>query len=126
MFICNKCGNIIEEEAYLPRCHQREEVWGHIEEWVEMDCCPCGGTYEEAHECKICGNVCLDSICEDCLTFENAIDYGSDNKETVSINGFLAYEFSDKEIEEILMKHLIESKSLGKEPHYAEYIKEIM
>jgi len=65
--------------------------------------------------CPICeqevpDDECWYGACDKCLmkaeTFENALDYGNDRKVAVEINGYLAYEFSADEIEEILKREL--------------------
>lgn len=65
--------------------------------------------------CPICeqevpDEECLYGVCDSCLakaeTFETAMDYGEDRKVAVELNGYLAYEFSADDIEEILKREL--------------------
>lgn len=72
--------------------------------------------------CDLCGEEvpdeeCLWGVCDSCLakaeTFGNAMDYGEDRKVSVELNGYLAYEFSADEIEEILKRELSDSYIIG-------------
>jgi len=65
--------------------------------------------------CPICeqevpDEQCIWGVCDKCLaeaeTFDTAMDYGNDRKVAIEINGYLAYEFSADEIEEILKREL--------------------
>jgi len=80
-----------------------------------------GGGFDEAKRCIECQEWFTDDeliygYCKECLeeemTYENAIKYGSENEESVSINGFLASCFSADEIQEILLKELTQAKEL--------------
>ncbi len=121
MLKCNYCGSIIEDDElrihreYMGECH------GTPAYDTFQDNCSCGGDYEEARQCNGCGEWFLDDeltngYCQDCLeeemTYENAIKCGSENEESVAINGFLASCFDSSEIEEILLKTLNETKEL--------------
>jgi len=72
--------------------------------------------------CDLCGEEvpdeeCRWGVCDKCLaeaeTFETAMDYGEDRKVAVELNGYLAYEFSADEIEEILKRELSDSYIIG-------------
>ena len=55
MYKCVECGNLFEEGEQVTWEEDRGEFWGSpcIE---RMSGCPiCGGDYEEAKPCKICG-----------------------------------------------------------------------
>ena len=52
MYICNKCGDLIDE---LPTETEYEECWGRTVSWEEDDdSCSCGGTYVDAVKCVHC------------------------------------------------------------------------
>ena len=102
MWICDNCGELYEE--------------------LEKHC-KCGGYIVNAIECKACGEYYdediligfgKDKICESCydnsLDFENAFEYGTEDKEKREINGFLATHFSDDQIENILIEVLKKSR----------------
>lgn len=66
MFICNECGEVFEE----PRRWEEHHPYGMTyatEYWSE---CPrCGGGYEEARQCTICGEYVaqtMDGMCDEC------------------------------------------------------------
>ena len=109
---CRKCGKLIESEEDL---------------WLE-DCPECGGSMDYAFKCELCGEYhchskeySCEGVCEDCvedeINVENALEYGSQEGETesVSINGFLAFYFSEDEINEILTEVLYKSHRVEEE-----------
>lgn len=131
-YVCEYCGKVLDEEE-LPVYNEDygfETGIGYksiIQEIV--DTCNCGGNFVEATECEMCGeyfNDCDDiGICNNCLeenaTFENAIKIGDDNPEKIYINGYLASEFTNEEIEEILRRELVESSEFVDKRKYKEY-----
>lgn len=67
--------------------------------------------------CPICGNEFNEeyfenAACDSCLfkaaTYENALSWGAEEEYEIEINGFLAYSFTVKEVEEILQRELEE------------------
>lgn len=52
MYICKDCGQVVDE---LPTYTEREECWGHYEEFEYVDNCYCGGEWSEAVQCCCCG-----------------------------------------------------------------------
>lgn len=70
---------------------------------------------EELFECELCGGRELEEdinngVCDRCLekeiSFIKAVEYGANRKEQVELNGFLFSQFTDREIEEILIEEL--------------------
>lgn len=110
-YICDRCGKVVDELPEEKNSHytMSGEYLG-TERLVNLDC-DCGGTFEEATECQICGEAIKkdgNPLCEDCVdyfsTTENALEMGQDEMTEISINGFLASVFKDSEIYEILLK----------------------
>lgn len=115
MYICKCCGLTFDE----PSRWYEERGAGlqpFLEEW--SGCPACLGYYEEANECDICGEAYVASevregVCDCCVQ-----KYGNDietcyrisgdecDKESVKLNGFLAWAFSDSDIEAILYEAL--------------------
>ena len=113
MWICNECGDTCEEED-LKTCKNWNEFWGQpvCEEETDYSCA-CGGDYEEASKCPVCGDyitpdkIVCDECSEDNATVETALAFGDDiNKISVTLNGFLAYMFPPSVIEQILTEVL--------------------
>ena len=109
MWICNECGDTCEEED-LKTCKNWSEFWGQpvCEEQTDF-ACDCGGEYEEAKRCPICGDyitsdkIVCDECAEDNATVETALEYGGDeNKTEIALNAFLVYMFPPSVIERIL------------------------
>jgi hypothetical protein len=118
IYKCFACGHIFEDgeqKIYNDPCG-------------EFSVCPsCGGEFGEAVACKRCGGKFLedelsDGVCQDCL-FELREEYRYDvrkcyalcdgeAKEEVRINYFLSCMFTEKQIEEILLRNLIAASAL--------------
>lgn len=112
MFRCLECGNLFEE--------------GEEKRWVEpygeeMKGCPlCFGAYEEAEACELCGEYAEElfgGVCQDCIDcYKNDVEtcykIGGTYKDEVKINGFLATMFTEKDIENILLENLKNSKKV--------------
>lgn len=64
-------------------------------------------------------------VCDECLqknnTYENALKWGASDKTAVTINGYLAWQFSVEAIEEILKHELDEALALGVLSDYSNY-----
>lgn len=121
MLKCNYCGCVIEDDELGTHEEDRGEFWGSPCSETVCDDCSCGGGFDEAKRCIECQEWFTDDeliygYCKECLeeemTYENAIKYGSENEESVAINGFLASCFSADEIQEILLKELTQAKEL--------------
>lgn len=125
MYICDNCGCTCDDDD-LPIY---EEDYGFETgigfksmKQTFVDNCSCGGNFVEAQECEMCGEYFAEDdleggVCKECLeqnaTFDNAIELGDENKDTVEINGFYASAFTLSEIEEILKRELVEAKKLA-------------
>lgn len=132
-YICDSCGYVLDETE-IPTYRDDfgyETELGHysaIKEFSKK--CLCGGNFEEATECKICGqpfaNVELGGICNECLedaaNFETALEVGADNKDLVEINSYLLYEFEASEIEEILKRELLNAEKFGYKNRAKDYL----
>lgn len=113
MFICMHCGHHFDEP------HNRyNRRWSDSDDSVQY--CPnCGSEdFEEAGYCKKCDDYFdADSVvgcfCQKCLgkaeTLDRAMKYGADRKQSVEINGLLAWTFSASEIEDILLRHFMDT-----------------
>lgn len=120
MLICKDCGKVIADDELITHLESRGEFWGNncFEEIVDK--CECGGEFVEAKQCQMCGEwICEDdeNVCDDCLqnnaTYDNALKYGEENKESVELNGFLANVFTADEVNEILIRELDEAQQLS-------------
>lgn len=85
----------------------------------------------ETVTCAICGEEkpdedCLNGVCAECIrkatTFKTALAYGEDRPSCVELNGFLAYEFTKDQIEEILTTALLDAHMLTGATFGAGYI----
>lgn len=56
------------------------------------------------------------AVCDNCIsknaTYENALAWGEKEKYEIEINGFLAYSFTVKEVEEILLRELNQDRNV--------------
>lgn len=105
MYICDKCGEQVE---YLETTVQYETFDGrrYPSMEYEIETCHCGGQYQEATKCPVCGDWrieddrdCCESCFEKITTPEicKVIGYNP-----FDIHFFLRFVFSDDEIETIL------------------------
>lgn len=81
--------------------------------------CDYCGAKQGKKQCEVCGKWSYevnDGVCNDCLikiaTNETAIMIGADDRQDISLNGYLAWQFSTAEIEELLQKELSNAASL--------------
>ena len=121
-FKCLNCGCCFDDEEkcrfteYVGECHG-EKLFRNF------DGCPvCGGEFDLARECEFCGCIEFeenleDDVCKNCiedLLFSCKynvkkcynIAEESGEKETVKLNSFVAFMFTESEINEILLKEL--------------------
>lgn len=105
MYKCDKCGKVVEQ---LPLCKDTIDFDGYsytVQEFGFNEC-KCGGEFEEAVRCPICGEWfientvdCCDKCFEENLNKETCIAIGHSS---FDFNRFLRFVFSDEEIDEIL------------------------
>lgn len=115
MFICKKCGSVMDESKLVHAKYLLSDYRGGT---YESDChCRCGGEVSETKQCKTCGehfdaSDMYGEYCKDCLnsemTVDNAIKCGAevDARREVSINGYLASLFSEEDIDALLEREL--------------------
>ena len=72
MYICPNCNQIVDELPTGRTSYPEPFGNGERSEIETITDCSCGGQFEEAAECKICGEVCAnetlhDGFCPECL-----------------------------------------------------------
>lgn len=125
-FICLHCGHHFDGDEIVAKHYDRATGT-----WDSEECPNCGSEdFEEAEQCPICGEWFSEEdmqygVCADCIeknvTKDNAFLYGSEDTQTVEINGFLAWCYSADEIMEILSKHFEQTSDGWKKRMVAEY-----
>ena len=119
MMICNQCKRMVEDD-------QMEITSSYIGDYGDSPCfektengCPCGGSYEQAIKCKVCGEYVSEKdvfsvdqpICRVCLTematVENAMAY-SKEKGATKCEVFEIF-FTKEEIFEILRSEVMKN-----------------
>lgn len=126
---CEDCGHIFNSGEAAVVLDNAEWIGGdYFEE--KRDACPCCGSLyiQEAHRCIDCGGLFLEDeleegFCADCIDtmlfklkrdpigcFSVAKNNGA--TEAVSLNIFLATMFSPEEIEQILLRELVEASAV--------------
>lgn len=120
MYKCYECGHIFEEGE--------QDYSGDGWNDPKIEVCPvCGDTFGEAKACCRCGGHFLEDeleggFCEVCANEEiekyrfNHITelylMASNEKEKVELNAFIASMFSPSQINELLLRELIESNKI--------------
>ena len=121
--ICLDCGTVFGIDEVERVQDYRGECWGQPAYEEELICPHCKSSdIEDAEECEICGSWCSaeelydnGGICTACLetysTDKECFEACERNKETesIEINSYLAYMFSESEIEDILLEELAKS-----------------
>ena len=120
---CNDCGHVFEDGEFVIKSEYMGECCGTPAYDTFRYCPSCGGDgWEEAGHCAKCRGVFLDDeltegLCDECLK-EISMDYKYDiarcyalsqesgEKESVSIDPFLACMFTTEQINEILYREL--------------------
>ena len=113
MFICEKCGKVIEDYEFpmSKQCHGYTSLGQPLTETIAGHC-TCGGDFIEATQCKVCGewfdNDGMHGVCECCLdnysTVNDALDFGENAKLEVEVNGIVAELLTEEQINKILRK----------------------
>ena len=133
MLICDKCGKVIaDNERPVDVLRHYDEFDGtHCihEEYFEEEC-ECGGWYEEAHRCKICGEWTKNEfVCDKCIekntNFDTIVKYGAHIAKRncgageVCVNDFFQFLFDEIDINSILCdyarKYVLENSKELKE-----------
>ena len=121
MLKCMECGKPFEEDEGIRKTGILS-YYGETPVKEQYIVCPhCGGgTMEPARKCRVCGEWCAEEalnngvcyVCEESVTVKDCYEISKEKneKEKVEINSFLAYAFSEKEIETILMNAFLTQK----------------
>ena len=121
MYRCEECGHLFEEGEQKIKVEENGEKW---------QCCPlCGGDFEEAETCEICGAAAEElhgGVCDECIkehsNFKTCVKISEKDKEEIKINSFLAEYFSTTDIERILYNRLVEIERKGRKIDCTEFI----
>ena len=136
MFKCYDCNETFSE----PRNYTEKmgEYFG-VPAYAEFSCCPhCGSNFDEAIQCEKCGewffeDELTEGYCEICVEeLEEEFRYDAkkcyeltkEETEKIEINAFLVSQYSIAEIEELLLKDLIESQKQGSSVDFIDFINE--
>lgn len=125
MYVCNRCGELCEEDdlpTYTEDFGYDTGVGWRSCPQTFVDNCSCGGEFVEADKCCVCDEYFYDEdnngACDFCLnenaTYENALLIGDENKDTIELNGYLLHSFTKEQIEEILKRELEQARKLDK------------
>lgn len=136
MFKCYDC-----EETFFEPNNTTEKLGEYFGEpaYRTLATCPyCGGAFDYAKQCEKCGewffeDELTEGYCEICVE-ELEEEYRYDAKkcyeltkeetEKIEINAFLVSQYSVAEIEELLLKDLIESQKQGSSVDFIDFINE--
>lgn len=120
---CNDCGHVFEDGEFAVKSEYMGECFGFPTYDTFLYCPSCGGDgWETAGHCAKCRGVFLEDeltegLCAECLN-EIAMEYkydiakcyalsqASGEKESVSIDSFLACMFTTDQINEVLYREL--------------------
>jgi hypothetical protein len=110
MYICLECGSVFSDAGRFIETHGLER--GPYEHYC--GCPHCGGGFEEAVECSICGEMHplsedTNGVCADCIDskaddLEFCYKVSQGEKIGVEINLLMFYLFTEEEMNEILME----------------------
>ncbi len=115
-YICLECGHTFEDGEQANWKESRGEFWGVSCFDTESGCPKCGGEYEEAVVCEICGAACLEDeinggACNECINeyrknFSVCHNISFGETKQIKINDLLASLFEPSDIEAILIEHI--------------------
>jgi predicted amidophosphoribosyltransferase len=116
------CGHIFDDGEEARWTENVGEFWG-APAMERMTGCPlCRGDYEATTPCEICGSEHLDDelisgICEECLEeyrydINTCFEIGKAETESIELNSFIVSLFDREEIEEILLKALLQEEKI--------------
>ena len=125
MYVCNRCGELCEEDdlpTYTDDFGYDTGVGWRSCPQTFTDNCSCGGDFVEADKCSVCDEYFYDEdhngACDFCLneyaTYENALLIGEEETDTIELNGYLVHSFTKEQIEEILKRELEQARQLDK------------
>lgn len=117
MLICRCCYKTLEESdlSSFQECHGYSSLGQGFNETIVDYGCSCGGEYEDAKRCKVCGEYMPEShgyICSYCkeenITLENAIALSAKShfKYDVEVSELAQYLFNEDKINEILNDYI--------------------
>jgi hypothetical protein len=118
---CLDCGHLFESGEEGCSKEYRGEHFGQ-DCYEKMSCCPlCGGDFDEAKPCKICGfyeleeELTLNHVCNKCIDsykydIDSCYDIGKNENQDIELNLFLSIMFSKDDIENILLNELKKQK----------------
>lgn len=130
MYKCRECGCVFAEGNQAVWQEALGEYWGAPVMETMTGCPECHGEYDECEKCAICGeykftdelfgfsqDTCVGGVCDDCIDdyrfdFGKCYDIAGEEKTEVSINALLASLFSPKDIEDILLRNLLDSRPI--------------
>ena len=129
MYKCYDCGHIFSEDEVVHWKESRGEYFGFPCSEDMTGCPNCHGEYGDAKECLSCGEYFLSDemtqgYCEECAK-EKLEEYSfghitelylisSDETESVQLNQFISSMFSPSQINELLLRELLESDKIKK------------
>lgn len=118
MFICLNCGEVFDENN-IGNTTENRGYYGDEKCSAKISCCPiCAGEYEEAAQCKICGEYhpkddLTGGVCEECLDdyrrdFDVCYKISVDARETqkVNINRLIYHLLGVEEINNTLAEYI--------------------
>ena len=120
MYICKKCGELVEELPIKITSKGDFNSYDDFElaDGEQIEYCECGGKFVEAKRCVACAEYypideLKSNVCEYCLDehsesspYQYGLEIGEDNKTDVYINGLIPSLFSAEEINKILLDYI--------------------
>ena len=116
MLICNNCGELRLKSSFENVNMDLANILFPRETPYEHKAC--GGEFVQTEKCKKCGTyipIGNYEICNQCVchyfTLQNALSLGNKYKESIDINGFLAFVFKNylDELEGIILNNITQN-----------------